>query len=919
MSKSLGNVDNLLDLLDRYDERAYRMLLLQSHYRSPVRVERRTACRRPSGRWPASTRSPPAAADVAGDGRRRRARRVRARRWTTTSTRPGRWPSLFDTVRRANAALDAGARRGRSAGRRGAARWPTRSGSSSGAPDDVPADVLDAGRRARRRPGGQGLRHRRRHPRRAAGRRLDRRDHRGGHGRPPVRTSPGARDLPHPPPRPPRRRCAGTIRPNCSDADVRRWPTRLADSWRSGQRSGRRRRRPALPGRLGYQPGLDGLRGLSVLAVIGYHAGFGWLRGGWIGVEVFFVVSGFLITSLLVEEREATGRIDLRQFWLRRARRLLPALVVMLAVVAVVTLVVGSAAERAGVRRDLPWALAYVSNWGQIAGDVPYFAADPPVLRHLWSLAIEEQFYLVWPLAFVALAATRMRPVAIARLLAVLAAVAMLGHARDPGWVARVRCRSRRRRPDELHVPVDVHPLERAAARRRGGVRLAAGAAAHRHRGDPGRVLDTVGACALAVLACAAGAATLTAGVRVPVAAAAGVGRRARRGARRRPPVVAAGAPRRSAWRPLVAVGRRSYGLYLWHWPVFVLAGATHGAVGRFLTASAITVVRVRAQLPLRRDPGPARWPRAVVAPRRTGPQPGRADRRVRRVVLLAGCYGAVRPFDPAVGGEDATFTAPVADAGARRRRPVARPADHARRRPSIRRRHRRRLAGPLAVGRTSPDGLGRHVRRRERGDRRLQRLRRRARAERPHVVPQLLRDLRGLAGASGPTPSTRSDASVALVVLGAWDVFDRETADGSVLRVRHAGVGRRPPRAPAGGHRRARRRRRRASPSSRSPACGRSPSRARPCPPLPERADDCPCRPRQRACSASVAAANAATTTFVEGPDWCGDEAMATDVGMRWDGVHVYEPGAALIFDDHRPGAARPCSGVVSLPGGEG
>ncbi len=151
--------------------------------------------------------------------------------------------------------------------------------------------------------------------------------------------------------------------------------------------------------RLGYQPGLDGLRALSVIAVILYHAGFPWIHGGWVGVEVFFVVSGFLITSLLLDERERSGGTDLRVFWLRRARRLLPALAVMLAAVAAVTLAIGSAGQRAGLRRDLPWAVGYLGNWGQIVGDVPYYAGDPPLLRHLWSLAIEEQFYLLWPLA----------------------------------------------------------------------------------------------------------------------------------------------------------------------------------------------------------------------------------------------------------------------------------------------------------------------------------------------------------------------------------------------------------------------------------------------------------------------------------------------------------------------------------------
>ena len=117
--------------------------------------------------------------------------------------------------------------------------------------------------------------------------------------------------------------------------------------------------------KMGYQPALDGLRAISVIAVILYHANVSWMPGGFLGVEVFFVVSGFLITSLMIEERAAQGRVDLRMFWIRRARRLLPALFVMLLAVAiaVATFATDSAPD---FRRDVIPSLLYVSNWWQI-------------------------------------------------------------------------------------------------------------------------------------------------------------------------------------------------------------------------------------------------------------------------------------------------------------------------------------------------------------------------------------------------------------------------------------------------------------------------------------------------------------------------------------------------------------------------
>jgi len=116
---------------------------------------------------------------------------------------------------------------------------------------------------------------------------------------------------------------------------------------------------------MGYQPALDGLRAFSVIAVIAYHAGLTWIPGGFIGVEVFFVVSGYLITTLLIEERLGNGSVSLKQFWIRRARRLLPALFVMLCAGAIAVAFFKPEFAPA-FRRDVTAAVFYFSNWWQI-------------------------------------------------------------------------------------------------------------------------------------------------------------------------------------------------------------------------------------------------------------------------------------------------------------------------------------------------------------------------------------------------------------------------------------------------------------------------------------------------------------------------------------------------------------------------
>ncbi|MCU1386986.1 MAG: putative acyltransferase, partial [Ilumatobacteraceae bacterium] len=148
-------------------------------------------------------------------------------------------------------------------------------------------------------------------------------------------------------------------------------------------------------------PGLDGLRALAVVAVMVYHADHAWLSGGFLGVEVFFVISGYLITLLLIAEHERTDKVNLVQFWKRRFRRLLPALFVMMGVLGVY-LAVWYRRPQGRTRGDFLGGIFYGSNWYQIVVGQSYTASEAfAPLRHLWSLAVEEQFYLVWPIIMV--------------------------------------------------------------------------------------------------------------------------------------------------------------------------------------------------------------------------------------------------------------------------------------------------------------------------------------------------------------------------------------------------------------------------------------------------------------------------------------------------------------------------------------
>jgi peptidoglycan/LPS O-acetylase OafA/YrhL len=316
-----------------------------------------------------------------------------------------------------------------------------------------------------------------------------------------------------------------------------------------------------------FRPDIEGLRAVAILAVLLCHAGIPLFAGGYVGVDVFFVISGFLITRLLLGEVSRTGTVSLARFYARRAKRLLPLSALLLASVAVLSLALFSPVRAGEVAGDVVSAATYTANWHFAAQSVDYFAqdAEPSPVQHLWSLAIEEQFYLVWPALLLALTwvwrrrGRSARPVVCAGLALILIAsfAFNLGYTQDQPAAAYF---STFGRAWELALGALLAVLGDLRLRR---------------------------AAALAVGWLGVGAivyATLAFGPETPFPGTAALAPTLGAAA-----LILAGASREAQGRwgsaallslpPCRYVGRISYSWYLWHWPALIFAAALWGAL----------------------------------------------------------------------------------------------------------------------------------------------------------------------------------------------------------------------------------------------------------------------------------------------------------------------------------------------------
>jgi len=329
---------------------------------------------------------------------------------------------------------------------------------------------------------------------------------------------------------------------------------------------------PFRPGENVFRPDIEGLRAVAVSLVVAAHAGIAGLAGGYVGVDVFFVVSGFLITSLLLREAERTGRISVARFYCRRAVRLLPAAAVVLVSTLVAARFLLPAVRLGEYCKDALSAASYVANLRFAAIGTDYLSADrpPSPFQHFWSLAVEEQFYLVWPLLILAAAHLWQRRRPLTAVLGVIVAasftLSITETARSAPWA---------------YFGPHTRAWELGA-----GALLALGL---KKVERPLRAYGWAGLAAILAAALWFDDATAYPGWRalLPVAGTLAV--------------IAAGGNRLLELRPMRTVGRLSYGWYLWHWPVLLIVPIGNG-VAKALLALGLAAATYRwVENPLRR------------------------------------------------------------------------------------------------------------------------------------------------------------------------------------------------------------------------------------------------------------------------------------------------------------------------------
>ena len=367
-----------------------------------------------------------------------------------------------------------------------------------------------------------------------------------------------------------------------------------------------------MQGRMRYLPALDGIRALAVLAVLFYHDGRTWAIGGFLGVDAFFVLSGFLITGLLLAEWKGNGGIGLSSFWARRGRRLLPALLLVVGAVAIYAALAAGADELRRIRADGLATLGYVANWRFIVSGQSYFEQFnvPSPLHHMWSLAIEEQFYLVWPMVVYAMLRAgkgKILPLAIVASSLGLGSIALMLALYDPS-----------RDPSRVYFGTDTRASSLII-----GALLAM--LIHVHPIPTKKLvrysLHIAGAVAFVVLVwfwattpdkatwlygggfvlCAILVATIIADVSQASPGPLGTA---------------------LSWPPLRWIGAISYGLYLWHWPIYVyLSGDRTGlspnrlfAVRILITFAVATISYYLIEQPIRHGAWRG-WPIRLATP----------------------------------------------------------------------------------------------------------------------------------------------------------------------------------------------------------------------------------------------------------------------------------------------------------------